>query len=150
MNQSKDLWRQTCRLLSLLFWMTLGVVANAQEVGRAMRQQFLFMPAFRDCGPAEVRGFGLGVHPPNALLAQLYVTSRSEKAIVAVKLGWKVYEWKQGGRIAANPCEVNVTPLQSGQSEFIDVQGLRTKETIIVGTSPLPVSDPGKRVVFVS
>lgn len=125
---------------------------GAQQIERAIRQQFLFYPGFRYCHPAEVKGFGLGKQPLEVMLAQIYVQSRSEKVISAVKLGWKVYDFSSGMRIATSGCEAPVSPaaLLSGGTDFIDLQALPPNETTIIGTDPLPVLQPGERTIFVT
>ena len=149
-----------CRILFTLRWVAfLLAVAfyphsrvSAQDEVRAIRQQFVFYPGFRFCNAAEVNGFGLGNQPLEVMLGQVYVESRSEKAIAAVKLGWKVYEFEAGMRIATSKCEAPAVPeaLLSGGTDFIDLEALPPKETTIVGINPLPVLQPGKRTVYVA
>jgi hypothetical protein len=125
---------------------------SAQEIERTIRKQFLFYPGFRFCNPAEVKGFGLGKQPLEVMLAQVYVQSRSEKAISAIKLSWKVYDYVEGMRIATSQCEPPVAPLAflSGGTDFIDLKELPPKETTIIGIDPLPVLRPGERTIFVA
>ena len=125
---------------------------SAQDEAREIRRQFVFYPGFRFCNPAEVKGFGLGKQPLEVMLGQVYVESRSEKAIGAVKLGWKVYEFEEGIRIAISKCEAPAAPeaLLSGGTDFIDLAALLPKEITIVGIDPLPVPQPGKRTIYVS
>ena len=125
---------------------------SGQEVERAIRGQFVFYPGFRFCNPAEVKGFGLGNQPLAVMLAQIYVESRSEKIISAVKLSWKVYVDLDGMKIATRGCEPPITPtaLLSGGTDFIDLEALPPKETTIIGTDPLPVLQPGARTIYVA
>jgi hypothetical protein len=80
------------------------------------------------------------------------VESRSEKVIAAIKLGWKVYESEAGMRIATSRCEAPAAPeaLLSGGTDFIDLEALPPKQTIIIGTDPLPVLQPGHRTIYVA
>jgi hypothetical protein len=144
--------RYTIFFLAFLLALTLYLfpTANAQEMERNIRAQFVFMPGYRNCGPAMVQGFGLGNQPLDVMLAQVFVESRSEKVIRAVRLSWRVYENEQGGRVAAKLCE-SPTPdaLISGGSDLIELQALHPKERVIIGINPLPVLNPGKRTVYV-
>lgn len=137
-------------LLAVAFYPHNSV--SAQDEVRAIRRQFVFYPGFRFCNAAEVKGFGLGNQPLEVMLAQVYVESRSEKVIAAVKLGWKVYESEAGLRIATSRCEAPAAPeaLLSGGTDFIDLEALPPKETTIIGTDPLPVLQPGKRTIYVA
>lgn len=125
---------------------------QAQEDVKAIRSQFSFYPGFRFCNPAEVKGVGFGDQPLDVMFAQVYVESRSEKVIAAVKVSWKIYEFEVGMRLATSgKCEPPATPQAalSGGTDFIDLDALPPKETTIIGIDPLPVQQPGQRTIYV-
>jgi len=149
-------YRRQYSLSGFLFLLAVAFYPHnkvrAQDETRTIRNHFVFYPAFRFCNPAEVKGFGLGKQPLEVMLAQVYVESRSDKVIAAVKLGWKVYVTEAGVRIATTRCEAPATPeaLLSGGTDFIELEALPPKETTIIGTNPLPVLNPGKRTIYVA
>jgi hypothetical protein len=126
--------------------------AITQELEKTARRQFFFFPGFRFCNPAEVKGFALGKPTNDALLAQVYVESRSEKAIAAVKLSWKVYDSDMGHRVATSACTETVVQegLLSGGTDFIDLKSLEPREVIAIGTHPLPMPNLSQRAIFVA
>jgi len=149
----KTLFR-SLRWLSLLLLVVVypHETAEAQEEIKAIRSQFSFYPGFRFCNPAEVKGVGFGNQPLDVMLAQIYIESRSEKVIAAVKISWKIYEFEVGMRLATSgKCEPPATPeaALSGGTEFIDLDALPPKEATIIGIHPLPLLQPGQRTVYV-
>jgi hypothetical protein len=143
-------------LMVILFALALSALLApamaSQKPQPSIRQKFLFLPAYRECRPAEVTGFALGNQPLDVLLAQVYVRNRSPKIIAALKVGWTVYEYKYGIEVASSACVTEpqaASALESGSSELIVLGSLAPAETINLGTSPLVIPTPKNRTIFV-
>jgi hypothetical protein len=127
------------------------VAARAQRTQSSVRERFVFLPGYRQCHPAEVKGFAFGNQPVDVLLAQVTVGNRSDKTIAAVKLGWKVYSYADGIRVAHSPCD-NPPPaevLLAGTTQLLELSALAPKETSNISTNPLILSIPATKTVFV-
>ena len=139
-------------ILLLLTLLTGGdVSAQVQGSQSSVRERFIFLPAFRQCHPAEVKGFALGNQPADVLLAQVIIGNRSDKTIAAVKLGWKAYSYADGNRIANSPCDnpPSAAVLLAGTTPFLQLTALAPNETSNISTNPLILPVAATRTVFV-
>ena len=141
----------TLLVVSVVLWSAFSPSA-AQELQASIRQKFLFLPAYRECRPAEVTGFAFGNQPLEVLLAQVYVRNRSDKIITAVRVGWTAYDHAYGVQVAGSACEeIPIAALArlSGSSDLIELGSLASKETITLGTKPLMIEKPANKTIFV-
>ena len=135
----------------ILLILPLAAIARARGPQPSVRERFVFLPAFRQCHPAEVKGFAFGKQPLDVLLAQVIVGNRSNKAIVAVRLGWRVYSYADGNRVANSPCDTppSLEPLLAGTTQLINLNALAPNETSNISTDPLILPVQATRTVFV-
>lgn len=148
--------QRTCVLTVVLFtlalWPGLSQTMDAQELHPSIRQKFGFLPAYRECHPAEVKGFAFGNQALEVLLAQIFVRNRSNKIVTAVKVGWTVYEYIDGVKMAGSACDAvpkSAPGLLSGTTQLIKLGSLGPTETINLGTNPLMIQHPENRTIFV-
>jgi hypothetical protein len=135
----------------ILLILASAAMARAQGRQPSVRERFVFLPAYRQCHPVEVKGFALGKQPPDVLLAQVIVGNRSDKTVAAVKLGWRVYTYADGSSVAHSPCDnpPSVEPLLAGTTGLIQLNALAPKETSNISTNPLILPVSATRTVFV-
>ena len=135
----------------ILLILTPAAMERAQEPQRSVRERFVFLPAYRQCHPAEVKGFALGKQPFDVLLAQVIIGNRSNKTIAAVKLGWRVYSYADGNRVANTRCDnpPSVDALLAGTTQLIQLNALAPTETSNISTNPLILPVQATRTVFV-
>lgn len=148
--------RGTWFLAIVLFTFALCSVppqnAMGQEPSLSVRQRLGVVPAYRRCEPAEVKLVSFGRQPREAVLAQVTIENRSDKVIMAVKLGWKVYDEHEGIRISTSPCASPPTTAEvilSGTTPFIKLETLSPKETSHIAIDPLPLPGSATKTVFV-
>jgi hypothetical protein len=139
-------------IFTLAFHLSLIQDLKAQQNHPSVRQRFIIVPAVQRCQPAEVKSISLGNQPLDALLAQVTVENHSDKVIIEVKLGWKVYDYSQGTRTSLSYCDakpVSAEVFLAGTTPLIQLESLKPKETSNISTRPLVVPTPATKTVFV-
>lgn len=140
-------------LFTVAFHPSLNLSAEAQQQPAvSVRQRFVVVPANQRCQPAAVKTVSFGRQPADALLAQVTIENRSNKAIADVKLGWRVYNFPEGTHVSLAFCDTQRPSAEvflSGVTPVIQLEGLAPNETGTISINPLVVPSTATKIVFI-
>jgi hypothetical protein len=139
-------------LIAAVFLPGLHLDAQAQQSAASVRRRFVIVPANQRCQPTTIKMLSFGQQPPDALLAQVMIENRSEKALAEVKLGWRVYNYPEGTKVSLAFCDPPPNSAEvflSGATELIKIEGLAPNETGTISIKPLPVPTTATKTIYI-
>jgi len=140
-------------LLALVMPSSLMRRALAQATQPEAKRGIAFNTDHRHCEPVEVKAFYLDGRQPGFLLTGVTIDNRSAKTVTAIKVGWKVYDFREGFEVATARCAAPPSTAQvflTGSTPLIPLaEPLGPKETCNLGTKSMRLLPSATKTIFV-